>query len=404
LLYFIAFVAISETASLLLNTFGRYNVSKTLLISGYSGIIIAVLFLWTIRLINEILGHISKVYKHPDVKLFYINFEKIGDKVPGFFYVFLVLGWIILVGRNFYSFKQFAADFNDFLTVERNLGNYTFTINGLFVFFLILTCSVALSKIISFFAEPVETHSKDKKPGKVGIGSWLLLIRILIISMGLFLAFAASGIPLDKITIIIGALGVGIGLGLQGLVNNLVSGLIIAFEKPVNVGDIIEVNNKPGVMKSIGFRSSVVTLADGACLIIPNGDLLSQHLVNWSIGRNNKRLILNVGVAYDSDLEKVQQILNKILEGEERIRSYPSPVVAAKQFSPSSIEFELQFWINIMSDGTRLKGDIIEKIYTAFKKENIVIPIPQQELYIRSIPKKPEETGDEPDLLPSTDK
>ncbi len=392
--YFIAFVVISEVASLLLNTFGRYNVSKTLLISGYSGLVIAVLFLWTIRLINEILGLISKVYKHPDAKLFYINFEKIGDKAPGFFYVFLVLGWIILVGRNFYSFNQFAADFNDFLTTERNLGNYTFTINGLFVFFLILTCSVILSKIISFFAEPGESHSKDKKPGKVGLGSWLLLIRIIIISLGLFLAFAASGIPLDKITIIIGALGVGIGLGLQGLVNNLVSGLIIAFEKPVNVGDIIEVNNKPGVMKSIGFRSSVVTLADGACLIIPNGDLLSQHLINWSIGRNNKRLTINVSVAYGSDLEKVHQILNGILENEERIRSYPSTVIAAKQFSSGSIDFELQFWINIMSDGTRLKGDIIEKINAEFNKAGIVIPIPQQELYIRSVSKKPAQADD----------
>jgi small-conductance mechanosensitive channel len=160
----------------------------------------------------------------------------------------------------------------------------------------------------------------------VGIGSWLLLIRIFIISLGLFLAFAASGIPLDKITIIIGALGVGVGLGLQGLVNNLVSGLIIAFEKPVNVGDSIEINNKAGKMKSIGFRSSVVALEDGAHLIIPNGDLLSQHLVNWTMGKNNMRIMIKVSVAHDTDLDKAKQILNKILESEDRILQYPVPV------------------------------------------------------------------------------
>jgi len=400
LLYFIAFVLVMEITSMICNIFGRFNISKTLLVSGFSGMIIAVLFIWTARLLNETLALTSRVYKHPDRRLFYINFEKIGDRVPPLFYIFLVIGWLILVGRNFYSFKQMASRLNEFLTNERTLGDYTFSINGLFVFFLILACSVLLSKIISFFAEPAESRQKNVKTKRVGLGSWLLLIRIFIITVGLFLAFAASGIPLDRITIIVGALGVGIGLGLQSLVNNLVSGLIIAFEKPINVGDNIEVNNKAGVMKSIGFRSSVVVLSDGACLIIPNGDLLSQQLVNWTMGRNIKRLNISVGVAYDTDLQKTQQILNKILAEEDRIKNWPPPVVAPHKFGMSAIEIQLQFWVANMGEATMLTGDIITRINTAFKEAGIVIPLPQQELLIR-----PESNSNETDPInPLTNK
>jgi small-conductance mechanosensitive channel len=150
-----------------------------------------------------------------------------------------------------------------------------------------MSLSVITSKIVSFFA----TDARIRPGGderRAGLGSWLLLIRITIISLGLFLAVAATGAPLDRITIILGALSVGVGLGLQALVNNLVSGLIIAFEKPVNVGDSVEIGGRSGMIKSIGFRSSILSTVDGAEVIIPNGDLLNAHLVNWSLGNRNE--------------------------------------------------------------------------------------------------------------------
>lgn len=385
LIYFIAFVVLAESAAILANFMGRYNLSKTLLISGYSGVIIAILFLWTVRMINELLGIASSTYRHGERNLFFINFEKLGDKVPVIFYYFLVIGWMILISRHSYAFKQIVTPFNEFLTTERTLGDYTFSINGLFVFLLILVCAMLLSRLISFFAsEPTVTEQEESGTKKVSLGSWLLLIRILIISIGIFLAFAASGIPLDRITIILGALGVGIGLGLQGLVNNLVSGLIIAFEKPVNVGDTIEVNDKPGTMKSIGFRSSVVMMADGACLIIPNGDLLSQHLVNWTMGKNIKRLNIPVAVAYNTDLEKARTLITELLQKDDRILKSPTSQVVVNAFNTSSIDFDVFFWVRHGKDMPVIKSDIITQINTAFRAEGIVIPLPQQEISFTS--------------------
>ncbi len=387
ILYFIAFVVLLQAASLLANTFGRFNLAKTYLATGYVGLIIAILFLWTARLINEALTIASRIYKHPDRNLFYINFERVGNKVPGFFYVLLIIGWVVLIGRNFYSYKLFIGPLNAMITEERTIGNYTFTISGLIVFLAILITSMFLSRLVSFFAsEPVATHETNAKNSKAGIGSWLLLVRIFIISMGLFLALAAAGVPLDRITIVIGALGVGIGLGLQSLVNNLVSGLFIAFEKPVNVGDHIEVNGKPGTMKSIGFRSSVVTLADGACLIIPNGDLLSQHLVNWSMAKDVKKITTKVGVAYGSNLENVKSILKNILADDDRILKYPAPSVVAKEFNSFAIDFELSCWVANMGEASNVTSNIIEKIDRDFRNAGIVIPFPQQELHIHTNP------------------
>ena len=375
ILYFAGFFIATQFVAFLLNLFGRYNLGKTLLTGGYAGFIIAIIFLWTVRFINESMSLASKTYRHSEKKSFFINFEKVGEKVPMIFYLLLVIGWCILVGRNFYGFRQMAEPFTNFLSVSRKLGSFSFNLQSVLVFFVIMFCSVLLSRLISFIAsEPAETGSSEKNPPKVTLGSWLLLIRILIISFGLFFAFAATGIPLDRLTIVLGALSVGIGLGLQSLVTNLVSGLIIAFEKPVNVGDSIELDNKQGTMKSIGFRASTITMADGSILVVPNGDLLKGPLINWTLGKRARRLDVTVSVALGSDLEKVHELLNEILSKNESILRSPSPTVIAKEFVENTILFQVFFWADILYDSGLVKSGIIKAIDAAFRAEGIVIP------------------------------
>jgi potassium efflux system protein len=385
ILWSIGLMTLLELAAALTNMFGRYNLAKTLFISGFLNVVIAILFLWTVRLINEGLFLAFNIYAGQDKKLFYLNFERVGKKAPAVFYVLLIFGWMVLFGRNFPAFDYLSKPLLEFFSKDRTLGDYTFSINNLILFVAIMASSVIISKIVSFFASDRNLSAAgDHRNERQGIGSWLLLVRISILCIGLFLAIAAAGIPVDRLTIVLGALGVGIGFGLQTLVNNLVSGLIIAFEKPVNVGDIVDVDGQAGTMKSIGFRSSVISTWDGADVVMPNGDLLNAHLVNWSLGGNRKRTSIAIGIAYDADLEKTRQILLEILNKDERIRKSPGPIVQFEQFSNSSIDLRIYFWTKHIGDAFVTRNDLIMAITAAFKANGIVIPFPQQDIYLHN--------------------
>ncbi len=385
--WFIAFVLVCQLAAFWLNLFGRFNLSKAFLISGYAGVVIAIIFLWVVRGLNNGLRLVSTIYKHPTRRLFFINFDRVGKEVPPIFYVVLVAGWFYLIGKNFYVLKKFYDVILSVITRQRMVGDYKFSIWGMLVFLLILVCSTFISKLVSFFsAEPVGNIHVETDKNRFKLGSYLLLVRIFIISVGVFFAFAAAGISLDKITIILGALSVGIGLGLQGLVTNLVSGLILSFERPVNVGDLIELNGKPGTMKSIGFRSSIIASADGSCIIIPNGELLNQHMVNWTMGHNLKRNSFILPVAFDSNLEKVKELLMNVLQKDTRILSNPAPNVFIKDVGQNGFMVEVVFWPTHLSIATEVKSDLFAGIDASFKKENITIPLPQQDVHVYNQP------------------
>lgn len=396
ILYPIGFMSLLELTSVIANGLGRYNLSKTLLMAGYSNVVIAILFLWTVRLVNEGLTLASHVYTRQEKKLFFLNYNRVGKKAPVFFYAFLIVGWFILFGKHFYAFRKISDPFKDFLSEEHTLGDYTFTINSLLIFIMIMVVTAIVSRIVSFFAADQQWNGRSaEQERKLKIGSWLLLIRITIVVLGLFLAFAAVGIPMDRITLIMGALGVGIGFGLQTLVNNLVSGLIIAFEKPLNVGDLVEVGGQGGTVKSIGFRSSVISTWEGADLVLPNGDLLNSHVANWTLGGFKKRLSITIGVAYGTDLENVRSLLIDQFGKDERILKYPAPLVHFTQFNNSAIDVSIFFWVKNIRESLATKSDMIIAIDALFKEQRITIPFPQQDVYLHKTDLGEKEKGEE---------
>lgn len=390
IIYSIVALIIMELLSVSMNIAGRYNLAKTFMVVGYLNVVIAISFLWVVRLINEGLLLAFNIYTIQDRRLFYLNFAKVGGQAPGLLYFLLIFGWGVLMGRNFPLFDYLSRPLLSFLSAERSLGDYSFSINGIALFVVIMVVSVILSKIVSYFASDDHlSGSKDDKKSK-GLGSWILLVRIFILSVGLFLAIAAAGIPIDKITIIIGALGVGVGFGLQTLVNNLVSGLIIAFEKPVNVGDTVEVDGQGGIMKSIGFRSSVISTWEGADLVMPNGDLLNSHLMNWTLAGNRKRTKISLSLSSANDLQQCKAIISKLLDEHELILKSPSPFLQLDQISAGTVTLNIFFWNKNLKDSGSTKSNLIQAIVEAFKANNI--PLPNQELFIHNLtPKKSNE-------------
>ncbi|MBV7532183.1 mechanosensitive ion channel domain-containing protein [Chitinophaga sp. sic0106] len=379
IIYFIIYLVVIECLSVPANIYGRYNLAKALMTSGFISVIVAITFLWTVRLINEALTLASDIFEIPERRLFFINFDVVGKKAPSFLYVFLVIGWFILFARNFYAFKLVTAPILDFLFQQRTLGSYNFSFFNLLAFFGILILSSVVSRIVSFFASDGPSAKDENKPG---LGSWLLLIRIAIIVMGVLLAFAATGIPLDRVMIVLGALGVGVGFGLQTIVHNLVSGVILAFEKPVNVGDLVEVKGKTGTIKNVGFRSSVLESVDGAQVTIPNGDLLNDHLINWSKNNALRRNEIVVGVGYDTDLKTAEKLLLTLMQEHPQVVKLPAPLVFVNSFDESAIQLQLYFWTMGIRTPKAVKSQLIMSIQQVFKENGITIPYPQSDLHI----------------------
>ncbi|MFD1768341.1 mechanosensitive ion channel family protein [Sphingobacterium suaedae] len=383
ILYPIGAMVLMELGSVLLNIFGRFNLSKVLLIAGLTNVVAAVVFLWVLRLVNEGLKFASLLHKQQERRLFYINYNRVGQRAPMFFYVLLIVGWFVLFGRNFYEFRLLADPLKDFFQTQHQLGSYSFSVYNLSIFFVIMVGATVLSKIVSFFASDPQWNTRDEQQRrKFHLGSWILLIRISIITLGLFLAFSAVGIPIEQLSIVVGALGVGIGFGLQTLVNNLVSGLIIAFEKPVNVDDQIDIGGQSGKVKSIGFRSSVIATADGADLIMPNGDLLNAHVVNWTLGGYRKRLHVRLNVQYGTDLDRVKTLLLHIIDEDEQILGSPLPVVQFGEVTAHAVSVDLFFWVRTLKDAGQVKSDLVSKIHTIFQREGLSFSLPLQKVII----------------------
>jgi len=211
----------------------------------------------------------------------------------------------------------------------------------------------------------------------------ILLLKIALISGGFFLAAAASGMHLTNLSIVLGAFSVGIGFGLQNIFNNLVSGLILAFERPINVGDVVQVGELIGTVKNIGLRSSTVRSFDGAEVIVPNGNLISNEMINWTLSDSNRRMDIRVGVAYGTDPEKVLAIMEGVAHEHKNVRQDPLPRAYFLEFGDSSLNFRLLAWV-ILDNRLEVESDLLVLINRKLAEAGIEIPFPQRDLHIRS--------------------
>jgi len=358
---------------------GHYNLGKFLMTKGVYTIIVIHSLYNTLIAVKEI-NLVSKILKVIDEDKTKKTINGIPHQFSIGFYLLLFLSCFLLMTRNTLTFQNFVDPFRNSISEPRNLGSITFTFENIIIFVLVILLSGFISKVVSFLASDSQIIKSKDKTKK--FGSWLFLSRITIVTLGILVAFASVGIPLDKITLIISALGVGIGFGMQSLVNNLISGLIIAFEKPVNLDDIIEVGTQSGKMKSIGIRSSVVTTYDGADVVIPNGDLLNQNLTNWTLGSSHRRSEIRFGVAYGTDLELTKKLLFEILEKNKNVLMKPMPVIWFTKFGESSIDLVLKYWIKHFDFDNEVKSELIMAIDKILKENNIVIPFAQQDIHI----------------------
>jgi small-conductance mechanosensitive channel len=210
------------------------------------------------------------------------------------------------------------------------------------------------------------------------------LVHYVLMFVGFLLALLALGFEFTKLTIMLSALGVGIGFGLQGVVNNFVSGLILLFERPVRVGDTIEISGNWAEIKRIGIRATTVQTLDQADVIIPNSDLINNQVTNWTLSNRQVRLIIPVGVAYGSDVPLVMETLAACAENHGMVAALRPPQVLFLNFGESSLDFELRVWVTDADHRLKVRSDLHQEIDRRFREANIEIAFPQRDLHLRS--------------------
>ncbi|MBK6434663.1 MAG: mechanosensitive ion channel [Rhodanobacteraceae bacterium] len=206
-----------------------------------------------------------------------------------------------------------------------------------------------------------------------------------LIGIGLLAALAFSGFQLSQLAIVFGALGVGIGLGLQDVVKNFVSGLILMVERPIQPGDVVEINGVSGRVRDIGLRATRLITFEGADVVVPNGMLLSDRLTNWTLSNSSRRIEVNVGVGYASDAQQVLTLLREVAAQTEGLLSEPAPVTLFVGFGPSSLDFTLRGWTREESDWAAIRSQMGLSVLRTLRAAGISIPFPQQDLHLRSL-------------------
>lgn len=224
--------------------------------------------------------------------------------------------------------------------------------------------------------------------GDMGVrNSLAVFTQYSVVLIGFFVALRYAGLDLTSLAIFAGALGVGIGFGMQTIANNFISGILLLIERPLRRGDIVVIAGNEGWVTRIGIRSLTVLTRDNEEVIIPNSEVITSPFVNWTHTDNTVRTVIYVGVSYDDDLDAAQKVMQKSLEEHDLVLKRPKPMVWLWEFADSSVNFRVQFCSDVRNHQQfQIKSDILFAIWNGLKEAGITIPFPQRDLHVKSVP------------------
>ena len=298
------------------------------------------------------------------------------------FEIALFVAWLYFTLDAFRVLRPLQEWMKALFAFSLGFGNISVTVGGITLFWVSVFLSFWIAKTVrGVLAEdvlPLMTLPRGVANSASTMTYYVLLI------LGLMLALTAAGFELSQVTLVLGALSVGIGFGLQTVVNNFVSGLILMFERPIQPGDTVEVAGMVGTIRDIGMRATTFTTFEGADVVVPNGMLLSEKLINWTLNTTTRRIELPVGVAYGSDPAQVAVLLRQVADATEGVARQPGPSVLFTGFGASSLDFSVRAWASF-DDHVFVRSRLALAVHAALKEAGIEIPFPQQDLHLRSV-------------------
>lgn len=363
---------------------GEINGQADMVFFSFSGILqtlFAALFVWILYLLLQVLLELT--VSHIPFSLLKKNTNTIIGMIRPVLFVVCASTFLgsVLVDWHLFSNATDAINYIRELGFEVEGGKIS--VGLLVAAGLLLYAAYCISKMTqSILLQTVLPRKNVDKGVQLSITR---LLHYSIMLIGFLLALQALGFSLTNLTILGGALGVGIGFGLQAIINNFASGLILLFERPIKVGDTIQVGDEMAEVKELGLRATIVQTFDNAEIVVPNSDLITSQVTNWTLKERRIRVRIPVGVAYGSDLQEVLKIL--LTCAEERPEVLPTPKASALflAFGDSSLDFELRFFIPEFSDRRRIQSELNLDIYRELVDAGIEIPFPQNDLHLKTI-------------------
>jgi potassium efflux system protein len=268
--------------------------------------------------------------------------------------------------------EPFFEKIGEILNADLKLGSLHFSLAHVLIFCITVWAAFLVSRILRFVLEE-DVYERVQLPrGLPNAISTVLHYAILLV--GFFVAVAALGLDMTKFTIIAGAFTVGVGFGLQNIINNFVSGLILLFERPVKVGDVIQVGDAAGVVQSIGIRASVLRAADGSEMIVPNGNVIANRVTNWTFSDSQRLIEVPVPVAQAADPDNVIELLKGVAAAHPLITTNPPPQALVVNLGPGALSFELRAWTDCAEDWMQIRSELAVAIKSVLTREKISIP------------------------------
>ena len=384
-IYFLAFI------SLISNILGYTNLTDITIKIIIESITTVILFYGTLIIFSGIV--IGLIHRHFSVKVTYELDKKqnIEQKSLKIISILVIIAWCRFFLKMTDLLRPLSTSVSDYLSEPYKLGSISFTFGAILTFLLILISSYFATKFISYLFDEDSSLKFLKLPKGVP-AAISLIIRYFILVFGIIMALGALNVDLSKFNLMAGALGLGIGFGLQTVISNFVSGLILVFERPILPGDTVEVNNLLGTVNKIGVRSSSISTFDGAEVIVPNNNLIANDLINWTLSDNIRRVEVLICTTYSSDPNEVLKILIEVANDNNDVLKEPEVRALFSEFGDNSLNFRLRFWVPYEL-GLVVKSDISLAIYNKFKEIGIEIPFPQQDIYIKEFPEKNKKTN-----------
>jgi len=293
---------------------------------------------------------------------------------------FLLLLWVLNSRRGFTVQELVFTTVQDILEHEWQFGSITLTLGSLVWFVLSVWIAVIASRLLRFFIEN-DVLSRLGLPR--GVPSTIsMMLPYGIVTLGFLVALAALGIELSQLSILLGALGVGIGFGLQNVVNNFTSGLNLIFERPIGVGDTVQFGTTTGKVTRIGLRSSTARNFKGAEIIVPNGNLVSNEVTNWTLSDEMRRIKIPINVPFDTDADELIELRQNTATAHELVAAEPEPWAVFEGFAEGSSPFSLRCWAH-SADFLKAQSSLTVDLDRALKKAGIKIPYPPRDLHLR---------------------